>query len=516
MAIDKQALVREAAEVSLETFIRLIAPKQLLGGVHIELLQWMTRQEARSHQLILLPRDHQKSRMIAYRVAWEITRKPWIRVMYISSTSGLAEKQLSLIKNILTSPIYQKYWPEMIHPEEGKREKWTLSEISVDHPRRKEEGVAEPTIFTGGLTTSLTGFHCDIAVLDDVVVQENAYSPEGRSKVESQYSLLASIEGADSQQWTVGTHYHPKDLYMTLKSKKVEMYGADGDLISEDPLYEVFERVVEDSGDGSGQYLWPRQQRQDGVWFGFDQNILARKKAQYLDKSQFRAQYYNDPNDVSESPIPRESFQYYDRKFLTRNNGVWYFNGKRLNVFAAIDFAYSLRQKADYTALVVIGIDGDKNIYLLDIERVKTDKISDYYDLIIRYHVKWDFRKLRAETTAAQKTIVRELKNSYLKPNGIALSIDEHSPTRHDGNKAERIHAVLQPRYQQGAIWHYVGGECQNLEEELVLKNPPHDDIKDALASSIEIAIPPMGLGARIKERANVIYHNRFGGVAYR
>ena len=143
----------------------------------------MTRQGAKSHQLILLPRDHQKSRMIAYRTAWEITKKPWLRVLYISSTSGLAEKQLSLIKTILTSPIYRRYWPEMIHKDEGKRERWTISDISVDHPLRKEEGVAEPTIFTGGLTTSLTGFHCDIAVLDDVVVQENAYTQDGPDKI---------------------------------------------------------------------------------------------------------------------------------------------------------------------------------------------------------------------------------------------------------------------------------------------------------------------------------------------
>jgi len=141
---DKEFLVREHAEGDLEVFIKLIAPKQLLGHIHSELIQWMTRQGAKSHQLILLPRDHQKSRMIAYRTAWEITKKPWLRVLYISSTSGLAEKQLSLIKTILTSPIYRRYWPEMIHKDEGKRERWTISDISVDHPLRKEEGVAEP------------------------------------------------------------------------------------------------------------------------------------------------------------------------------------------------------------------------------------------------------------------------------------------------------------------------------------------------------------------------------------
>ena len=213
----KQDLTREAAEGDIEKFVRLVAPKQLLGNIHCDLLHWMTRSDAKSHQLILLPRDHQKSRMAAYWCAWQITREPWTRILYISATSSLAEKQLSLIKSILDSPVYRRYWPGMINRDEGKRAQWSNSAITVDHPSRKEEGVAEPTVFTGGLTTSLTGFHCDVAVLDDVVVQENAYTKEGRNKVESQYSLLASIESVDAKELVVGTHYHPADLYMRLK-----------------------------------------------------------------------------------------------------------------------------------------------------------------------------------------------------------------------------------------------------------------------------------------------------------
>ncbi|WP_460900589.1 hypothetical protein, partial [Staphylococcus aureus] len=110
----------------------------------------------------------------------------------------------------------------------------------------------------------------------------------------------------------------PKDLYQNLIEKKVEIFDADGELLTEDPLYEVFERQVENVGDGTGEYLWPKQQRYDGKYFGFDQNILASKRAQYLDKTQFRAQYYNDPNDVSSASISSSYFQYYDRAKLSR------------------------------------------------------------------------------------------------------------------------------------------------------------------------------------------------------
>ena len=504
--------IREAAEADLINFIKLVHPQRVLGSVHEEVIRWWTREDHLSHQLLLLPRDHGKSALVAYRVAWELTKNPHYRILYISSTANLAEKQLGFIKQILTSKIYRKFWPEMVNEEESKREKWTNSEISVDHPQRKAEAIRDPSIFTAGLTTTITGLHCDIAVLDDVVVRENAYTEEGRERVRSQYSLLSSIEGSDPREWVVGTRYHPKDLYNDLQGMQVDDYDKNGELIGSYSLYETFERQVEDQGDGTGEFLWPRQQRYDGKWFGFDASILAKKRAQYLDKLQFRAQYYNNPNDPDNAAINPEYFQYYEPKLLTRSNGKWFYGTKRLNVFAAVDFAFSLRKKADFTAVVVVGVDSDNNYYVLDIDRFKTDKISDYFDKILRMHQKWDFRKLRAEVTSAQSVIVRDLKDNYIRRHGLALSIEDFKPNRHAGSKEERIEAILQPRYHNRQIYHYMGGNCQILEEELVLQNPPHDDVKDCLASCIDSAVAPTAMKASVSSLQKRQAVSRFGG----
>ncbi len=504
--------IRQIAESSLEAFITLIHPHRVLGHVHKELLAWWTRQDGKNYQLVLLPRDHGKSAMVAYRVAWEITRNPAVRVLYISSTANLAEKQLKFIKDILTSPIYTKYWPEMVHPDEGKREKWSSTEISVDHPKRKAETVRDPTIFTAGLTTGITGLHCDIAVLDDVVVKENALTEEGRDKVQTQYSLLSSIEGADAKEWVVGTRYHPADLYNDLLSMNVTHYDEEGMVASEEALYEIFERQLEDRGDGTGNYLWPRQQRYDGKWFGFDSRIRSQKFAQYLDKGQFYAQYYNNPNVLENSPISPDLFQYYNRALIQRTPQGVYFNGERLNVFASVDFAYTLNKRSDYSVVIVVGVSSDFTYYILDIERFKTDLISEYYNKIFQAHSKWGFRKLRAEVTAAQKIIVKDLKENYIKPNGLALVVEEHYPTKHQGAKEERIAATLNPRYENQQIFHYRGGHCEVLEEELVQANPAHDDIKDALTACIEICVPPSF--ATFSQKKVRSFHPRFGGIA--
>lgn len=473
--------------------------------------------EGKTHKLLMLPRDHQKSAMAAYDAAWEITRNPAIRILYVSSTSNLAVKQLKFIKDILTSDIYRFYWPDMVNLEEGRREKWTESEISVDHPLRRSEAVRDPTIFAAGLTTNVVGMHCDKLYLDDIVTPDNAYTEEGREKTKQQYSLLASVEGTDSAQLAVGTRYHPLDAYGEMISMVVSEYNDEGEEINAEPLYDVNDNrsipeYVEDRGDGTGEFVWPRQQRHDGKWFGFDQKILARKRAQYLDPAQFRSQYYNDPNDYGNASINRECFQYYNKQFLSCQDGRWFYKNNRLNVFAAVDFAYSLRKKSDYTAIVVVGVDGNQNYYVLDIDRFKTDKISEYFGHILVLHQKWDIRKLRAECTAAQQVIVTALKQEVSR-HGLAMSIEDIRPTRNDGTKEERIDAVLQPKYNARQIWHYQTGNCQILEEELVLQKPPHDDVKDALAVAVDGAVAPTMSAVRSRQPTYLkLVNSKYGG----
>jgi hypothetical protein len=509
--------IRDLAEADLETFIRLVHPQRMLGNIHKDVISWWNREGAKSHQLLLLPRDHMKSALVAYRVAHAITKDPTVRVLYISATSGLAVKQLKFIKDILTSDIYTYYWPEMVHREETRREKWTETEISVDHPKRAAEAVRDPTVFTAGLTTNIVGMHSDISVFDDVVVPDNAYTEEGRGRVLQQYGYLASIEGADSQQWVVGTRYHPQDLYNHMRNIQIEMFDESGALLKAEEMYEIFERQVENRGDGAGEFLWPRQQRADGKWFGFNQEILARKKAQYDNKSHFFAQYYNNPNDSSESPIDPSLFQYYDKGYLQQRDGYWTIYGRRLNVVAAVDFAYTYGKRSDSSSVVVVGTDGDNNHYILEIARFKTQKISEYFENILRLHTKWGFRKIRAEVTAAQSVIVRDLKDNYIRPLGLALAVDEYKPTSRTGSKAERMAATLYPRYENRQIWHYKDGNCQILEEELTLANPPHDDVKDALTAAIDVSVAPttgriVGLPNKGAALRAAMSHNRYGG----
>ena len=486
--------IRETALTDLFFFARLVNPGYMYGDIHKEIYKWMQDYnlygigaENSSNKLIMLPRAHLKSHMVATWVAWMITRHPEVTILYVSATAELAETQLFAIQNILASSIYQRYFPEYINPQEGKREKWSQRKFSIDHPKRRKEGIRDATVSTAGLTTNTTGWHADIIVPDDLVVPENAYTEDGRESVMKKSSQFTSIRNAGGFTMACGTRYHPSDVYYTWRNQEYEVYDNDGNVIERRPVWDIKEYAVE----SDGTFIWPRVVRADGKAFGFDRSVLARIRAEYSDKIQFYAQYYNDPNDPSSDRISRDRFRYFNPRLLKKEGLYWQYNGYKLNIYAAVDFAYSLSATADYTAIVVIGIDCEGNIFVLDIDRFKSFKVYEYFQHILALHSKWNFKKLRAEVTAAQKTIVDSIQD-FVKKEGLRLKVEEYRPNKYEGSKEERIAAVLEPLYENQDMWHMEGGWTSVLEDELIKARPAHDDLKDALASAVSIAVKPM------------------------
>ena len=480
----KRQQLRKDCEEDFMKFTKVVAPERVFGEVHKEFAQFLMESSSLStYSLGLLPRGHQKSAIAALYVAWRIVKNPAITIVYLSATSYLAEKQLRAIKRVLESDIVRTIWKNIIEKEEAKREKWTTSEICVDHPTRKSEGVRDSTVLAAGITTNITGGHCDLLVLDDLVVPKNN-NVVGREQVLEAYAQFSSILNPDGEIIAVGTRYHPKDIYETFKETKEDVFDEEGYSVGSKNVWRIFERQVETDGN----FLWSRQQRADGKWFGFDERVLARIRSGYKeDPTQFYAQYYNNPNKGSASALTEEYFRYYEPNKLKCVGRDWFYAGKRLSIFAAIDFAYSVSAASDFTSIVTVGIDEDRIYYILDIQRFKTNKILDYYNKLMQVNNKYGIKLVSAECTAAQDVIVEELKR-YIRDFGVRLRVENTRPTK---NKEERILSTLRPLYEDLRIMHYKGGECEELEKELVQVRPAHDDIKDALASAIAITVPP-------------------------
>lgn len=498
--------------------MKWINPHYIYGDIHEECCKWFGTPEAADHQLLLMPRAHLKSHLVAGYCAWQMTRDPLTTIVYLSAGQDLAKAQMMAIKGMLTCDLYTLLWPEMLHPEEGKRSKWASEAINIDHPLRKERGIRDYSLIIKTVGSNAIGLHCSHLILDDVVVPDYAYSETGRSTVQRAISQFASILNPGGVVKAVGTRYHPEDAYFFMKEAKEAIYvEATGIFEGEKDQWDIKEYVVEDAGDGTGNYLWPRQQHSETLqWEGFDPHIWSSKRATYFangEHAQFYAQYYNDPNDPDSHRIQRDMIQYYHPKNIVTDEWFWFHGEKRLNVFAGMDLAWTDSSKSDYTAIAVIGVDAEGQIYVLDLERFKArgTEYYTYYKAVMDLHSKWGFKKLRVESNSAGKLIAEEIK-SLIRRNGDSLAIDAKATTSHDLKKAERHAVLLETRFQNQSMYLKRGGIFQILEEEVLLERPPHDDLADALCGAIEISYAPGHKNNRTNKVVPIRTNKRFGG----
>jgi phage terminase large subunit-like protein len=180
-----------------------------------------------------------------------------------------------------------------------------------------------------------------------------------------------------------------------------------------------------------------------------------------------------------------------------------------------MDVAWTTSETADYTAIAVIGIDHEENIYLLDLMQFKTSSFTDYYDNIITLHRKWGFRKLRVETNSGGSFVKQELER-LIRQNGDTLSVEGRHQLKNQGSKTERKGATLEWRYADQRVWHYKDGIVTDLEDQIILNRPRHDDLLDAFVAAIDISKAPgkRNSSAEIVRHMdnNIVYDRRFGG----
>lgn len=523
--------VREYLENDLWEFAKYVNPHYCYGEIHRKVFEWLSSEDCEKNQLILLPRAHLKSHCVAVWAAWQITRDPTTTMVYLSAGEDLAKVQIYAIKNMLTCDKYRELWPEMIEPEEGKREKWSAWSFNVDHPKRKEAGIRDHTLIIKTVRSGFTGLHCSHMVFDDVVTPENAYTEIGRKDVQRAVSQCSSVLNPGGYIKAVGTRYHPADLYSGMFDAEVKLFDDEGNPTGVAPLWDILEAKVENSPDQSmtGTFLWPRTfNTADRKWYGFNTQALAEIRAKYEsnnESEQFYAQYYNDPNDPASNRLTHSDFRYYNAAHLREEADGWYLRDPRtelltkLRIGAGMDVAgtgWSEKggKAADYTAIAVIGVDQEGLVYVLALNQFKTSDYEEYYRQVLDLHLYWGFKEIIVETNSVGKQVKNAIENKAMEE-GLRLRVTGLNRTWRDGSKQERHAATLEPRYKQGKILHFKGGLIPELEEQVLLARPRHDDLEDALCIAVEnTGQAPKGLSYTQKDgkpRA-IQAHPRFGG----
>jgi len=515
---------RKILEEDLWMFAKFCLPHFSFGDIHkevFELIGSKDRIQDHPNVLALIPRDHLKSVMVAVYSCWRVARNPAYTILYISANEDLGKLQMSFIQNIFQSKEFRALWPDHFVPEMGRRNKWTGLALNTDHPLRVQRNIRDETIAVKTVKADKTGRHPDEIIYDDLVVPNNAYTELGRGEVRKGASEAVSLAKSNALMTAVGTVYHPKDQYAIWKDSVYMDYTDDGEYIGEKRLWYVIEHKVEDHGDGTGNYLWPRVWN-PGLkeWFGWDIRSISKKKAEYIsngESAQFYAQYYMEANDPSSHRLRYDSFNYYNPKYLVPKEGGWEYSGKKLTLgcfmdAATTDAASRNAKKNDYTALAVVGIDTEGFYYVLQLEQFQTDKRTVYYDKVIQLWKRWGFKRIDIELENAGRVIAEGMKEQCRR-DGYSLIV-EGKPAPRGVSKNERHASITIPRYEQGIVYHDKGGWTTELENQLVQERPASDDLLDVVTMAIDkLKQPYRSHWAVGNDASNVIAANtRFGG----
>lgn len=144
-----------------------------------------------------------------------------------------------------------------------------------------------------------------------------------------------------------------------------------------------------------------------------------------------------------------------------------------VNVFMGVDPASSVKQSADYSTIVPIGVDSDKNIYVLPYFRRHVTPMQ-LAKAIIEWHDRYHPLKTHIETVGYQEMLrdyLRNLDNVFI--SGLET---KHNPRT---EKSRRLES-LEPFFYKRKV--YLRPEMSELRDELIMyPRAEHDDLLDGL-----------------------------------
>ncbi|MDD4184930.1 MAG: phage terminase large subunit, partial [Candidatus Izemoplasmatales bacterium] len=379
---------------------------------------------------------------------------PNIRILIASEKLHIAQKFLSEIKGHISRNDYFRTLYGVMDQKKDDQS-WNLSEITVS---TRTKNMKEPSISTAGVDVTKVGMHYDLIIVDDPVSQNNI-TKDQMDKVLNWYKLLLSLLDPGGELIVIGTRWDYGDLYGTLQ---------------EEPYRDTFDiliRKAEWEENGTKKYLFPEK---------LDREFLDEtKKIQgvYL----FSGQYLNDPVPAEEAEFKQEYFRYYIDADMRSTD---------LAKYMCVDPAISLSVQADFTVFVVVGVDEKNNLYILHIDRGKYTP-SEIVSKFMQKAKLYSTIANGLETNAYQKTLKYQL-NDKMRETGDFYNITELKLNQ-NMQKEMRIRR-LQPRYEQGTIFHRRNDlGIAELEYELLhFPRAKHDDVSDALASTLEIIQSPI------------------------
>lgn len=455
--IIKEIILTADFETAYYTVCKYITCRSL-QPLHASIIHNVSDNQA---SMDLAPRGHGKSTIgdVDFCIT-KVLRNPDIRIMIGSKTQTQASAFLKEIRthfeqNVNLIRIFGDW-------KKSRDNVWNDKEFTVN---RRTVIKKEATVSALGASGAVVSKHFDIIIGDDLVGFENART-EAQRKVLKEwfYSSLYPTLEPDGEIHILGTRYSPMDLYEDLiKSKNYKINVQQAITIK----------------DGQEYSLWESK-------FSLEKLRSIREEAGLII---FNMQYQNN-TELAKGKIFKykyfKHFEEYDidydlnrvRVKVLDSQGVPYWIPVRIYMGADLAISEDETSNNDYFVLTVIGVDKNKNVYVLDYlkERLtfnaQLNAILDYgknkFPMVERIGV---------ETVQYQKSLAQEIRRLSLLP-VVNIKTSKDKVTR-----AMRRSAL----FENGKVWFRIG--MDDLEECLLLfPEVDHDDLFDGLDFALTVA----------------------------
>lgn len=462
MTPEQYRVVQALYRTNLSSFIRksfeIVNPAQpFIPSWHLdcisEYLHACHRREIKRLIINIPPRSLKSISCSIGFPAWLLGQNPSEKIISVSYAHELASKLSNDCRAVMQTKWYEDLFPET-----------RLDKVTEKMITTTARGFRYATS-TGG---TLTGQGANFILIDDPLNALMAASTLEREKANTWYQQTLSSRLDDRKTGVIIVimqRLHQTDMAGFL----LEQGGFEHLKI---PLIE--EELEKKYSIGSFSYIRTEGEYLSKMWDDETIAIQKRESGAYV----FAGQYQQTPSPTGGGEFRKDWIKFYRGKLQPNS----------MNTYIMIDPANSKRKESDYTAMVVVGLGSDNNIYVLDIVRDKLN-LREREEKLFELHAKYQPKYVLYEKYGmmVDADAMREAMNNR----NYRFTITEVAGQL---KKEDRIRRLI-PYFHDGRIWLPEEllradneGVLVDLIEEFIQQEyltfpvGAHDDLIDALS----------------------------------
>ncbi len=449
------------------TFVRMMAPMLVSDwkmGRHIEVisnkLQDLEKGKLKRLMVFLPPRSSKSVICSKLFPAWYIGRNPKHEILTVSHSDQLSSDFGRSVRDIVNTEEFQKIFTGVaLRSDVRAAGKWKTNQNG--------------TYYAAGVRSQIAGRGAHIAILDDVMSEEDSISAAGRKYIKEWYPAgLRTRIMPDGAIVIINTRYHYDDLcgWLLKQQENMSEYDTIPWEVIKIPAW-VDEPSSELLGLPVGSSYFP-EWKSDKVLRTDENEIKASNGSRY-----WNALYMQDPTPEEGGLIKKRWIKHWDYEEPPTCDFI----------IQTYDTAFSTRTTADFSVIQTWGI-----FCMYNQDRGGEEDFVSHLILLGNVKGRYEYPELRKlaqklynenrpdvvmiEKKASGQSLIQDMRRA-------GLPVMEYTPDR---DKVSRVHAAS-PMIESGRVWIPTQKKwADDLMEELIrFPNAAHDDQVDAMTMAI-------------------------------